>query len=79
VVKSYATPNSVYTKKPEHPEVLVFKNYTPVDLLPSDGNGPDGRILMGVNGSGYDVSRGRNFYGPGNIIIMLIKRVIFFY
>ncbi|KAI8885152.1 RNI-like protein [Backusella circina FSU 941] len=65
MVKSYATPNQVYVKQAEHPEVLVFRNYTPIDLLPFDGNGPDGRILMGVNGSVYDVSRGRNFYGPG--------------
>jgi hypothetical protein len=48
----------------KHPEVLVFRNYTPLDLLPYDGqNGA--RILMGVNGSVYDVSQGRNFYGPG--------------
>jgi membrane-associated progesterone receptor component len=52
-------------QEPKHAEVLVFKNYTPVDLLPFDGNGTDGRILMGVNGSVYDVTRGRNFYGPG--------------
>ncbi|KAF7727826.1 hypothetical protein EC973_006939 [Apophysomyces ossiformis] len=43
---------------------MVFKNYTPKELLPYNGNGPDGRILMGVNGSVYDVTRGRNFYGP---------------
>jgi membrane-associated progesterone receptor component len=48
----------------KHPTVLVFKNYTPLDLLPFDGQ-DDSRILMGVNGSVYDVSQGRNFYGPG--------------
>lgn len=48
----------------KHPEVLVFKNYTPVDLLPFDGKNGS-RILMGVNGSVYDVTLGRNFYGPG--------------
>jgi membrane-associated progesterone receptor component len=48
----------------KHPEVLVFKNYTPADLLPYNGQN-DTRILMGVNGSVYDVTQGRNFYGPG--------------
>lgn len=49
----------------KHPEVMIFKNYTPIDLLPFDGHGKEGRILMAVNGSIYDVTRGRNFYGPG--------------
>lgn len=49
----------------KHPEVMIFKNYTPLDLLPFDGLGKEGRILMAVNGSIYDVTRGRNFYGPG--------------
>lgn len=44
---------------------MIFKNYTPLDLLPFDGLGKEGRILMAVNGSIYDVTRGRNFYGPG--------------
>ncbi|KAI8351469.1 cytochrome b5-like heme/steroid binding domain-containing protein [Choanephora cucurbitarum] len=50
--------------KPEHPETTVFRNYTPLELLPFDGK--DGaRIFIGVNGSVYDVSQGSNFYGPG--------------
>lgn len=43
---------------------MIFKNYTPVDLLPFDGK-EGSRILMGVNGSVYDVTQGSNFYGPG--------------
>lgn len=42
----------------------VFKNYTPLDLLPFTGEN-DTRILIAVNGSVYDVSQGRSFYGPG--------------
>lgn len=58
-----------YSNKPafipaKHPEVLIFKNYTPRDLLPFNGQDNE-RILMGVNGSVYDVTQGRNFYGPG--------------
>lgn len=42
----------------------MFQNYTPVDLLPYTGEN-ESRILMGVNGSVYDVTQGRSFYGPG--------------
>ncbi|KAG0756384.1 hypothetical protein G6F24_011188 [Rhizopus arrhizus] len=64
--RTHACSSSTPTiQEAKHPEVLVFKNYTPLDLLPFDGNGKEGRILMAVNGSIYDVTRGRNFYGPG--------------
>jgi hypothetical protein len=50
-----------------HPDTAVFRNYTPRDLQRYDGyqDGGTGRILMAVSGNVYDVSRGRNFYGPG--------------
>lgn len=35
------------------------------ELTKYDGKGPDGRILVAVNGSVYDVTRGSKFYGPG--------------
>lgn len=35
------------------------------DLTKYDGKGPDGRILVAVNGNVYDVTRGARFYGPG--------------
>jgi membrane-associated progesterone receptor component len=67
VVKSYAQSSPPAPIEAKHPEVLLFRNYSPVDLLPFDGNSKEngGRILMGVNGSVYDVTRGRSFYGPG--------------
>lgn len=65
LVRSYSSSSTPTIQEAKHPEVLVFKNYTPLDLLPFDGNGKEGRILMAVNGSIYDVTRGRNFYGPG--------------
>ncbi|KAI8073675.1 cytochrome b5-like heme/steroid binding domain-containing protein [Thamnidium elegans] len=65
ILRYFTFSNKVPVIKAQHPTVLVFKNYTPVDLLPFDGNN-DSRILMGVNGSVYDVTQGRNFYGPGN-------------
>ncbi|KAL9547506.1 hypothetical protein PS6_007100 [Mucor atramentarius] len=65
VVRSYASSSKPAVQEAKHPEVMIFKNYTPLDLLPFDGLGKEGRILMAVNGSIYDVTRGRNFYGPG--------------
>ncbi|XP_077265099.1 membrane steroid binding protein [Temnothorax americanus] len=41
------------------------RDFAVEDLKKYDGKGPDGRILVGVNGSVYDVTRGAKFYGPG--------------
>nr|XP_022907596.1 membrane-associated progesterone receptor component 1-like [Onthophagus taurus] len=35
------------------------------DLKKYDGTGPDNRILVAIKGNIYDVSKARNFYGPG--------------
>jgi membrane-associated progesterone receptor component len=49
---------------PPPPPAVVFKTYTPHTLLPF--NGEDGKpIYFAVRGRVFDVSRGRNFYGPG--------------
>ncbi|OBZ84128.1 Damage response protein 1 [Choanephora cucurbitarum] len=64
VVRSYATSSKPVIQAAKHPEVMVFKNYTPLDLVPFDGHDQQKPILMAVNGSVYDVTRGRNFYGP---------------
>ncbi|TVY85745.1 Membrane steroid-binding protein [Lachnellula willkommii] len=41
------------------------KQYTDADLALYDGTNPDLPILLAINGTIYDVSRGRKFYGPG--------------
>ncbi|KAF9950182.1 hypothetical protein BGZ72_008128 [Mortierella alpina] len=43
---------------------LVFKEYTPKELAQFDGRTEDTRILMAIQGKVFDVTRGRNFYGP---------------
>lgn len=46
-----------------HPPSLLFKTYTPKTL--EEFNGEDGkRILLAIRGVVYDVTAGRNFYGP---------------
>jgi predicted heme/steroid binding protein len=41
------------------------KQYTDADLKAYDGTNPDLPILLAVNGTIYDVSKGRKHYGPG--------------
>ncbi|KAI5293767.1 hypothetical protein KEM52_005248 [Ascosphaera acerosa] len=42
----------------------VFRVYTPATLLPFNGQERDS-VYLAVNGKVYDVTAGRNFYGPG--------------
>ncbi|XP_055910171.1 membrane-associated progesterone receptor component 1-like [Eupeodes corollae] len=52
--------------KPPQPELpKLRRDFTIQELRAFDGNQPDGRVLIGVNGSVYDVTKGKNFYGPG--------------
>ncbi|KAI8821413.1 cytochrome b5 [Fimicolochytrium jonesii] len=46
------------------PEPIVLKDFTPKDLLAFDGTN-NSKIYMGVGGKVYDVTRGKDFYGPG--------------
>jgi len=49
---------------PKPPPPTVFRTFVPSELLEFDGNG--GRpIYFCVRGRVFDVSAGRNFYGPG--------------
>lgn len=49
---------------PNAPAPIVFRTFTPRTLLPN--NGKDGQpVYLAVKGKVYDVTSGRNFYGPG--------------
>ncbi|KAF8345080.1 cytochrome b5-like heme/steroid binding domain-containing protein [Amanita rubescens] len=53
-----------YTWLPKsHPPTVLFKDYTPKTLAPFDGK-DGGRILLAINGTVFDVTAGRSFYGP---------------
>ncbi|KIM31461.1 hypothetical protein M408DRAFT_327663, partial [Serendipita vermifera MAFF 305830] len=47
----------------KHQDVAVFKNYTPKTLEPFSGK-DGGRILLAIDRNVFDVTNGRNFYGP---------------
>jgi membrane-associated progesterone receptor component len=50
-------------------EPMKKRDFTPRQLKPFDGkvseDNPDGRILIGVLGKVYDMTKGKSFYGPG--------------
>lgn len=45
------------------------RDFTVEELKEYNGTGPDGRILVAVNGNVYDVTKGARFYGPGKFNI----------
>jgi membrane-associated progesterone receptor component len=57
--------NESYNWKPaKHPACTVWRRYTPTTLEPFSGR--DGsQILLAIDGKVFDVTNGRNFYGPG--------------
>lgn len=53
---------------PSEPELpKLRRDFTVQELKAYDGNQPDGRVLVAVNGKVYDVTRGKRFYGPGKL------------
>ena len=55
-----AAPRSI----PKAPPAIVFRTFTPPELKPFNGenNSP---VYLAVRGQVFDVTSGRNFYGPG--------------
>ncbi|KAL7628842.1 Dihydrodipicolinate synthase [Parahypoxylon ruwenzoriense] len=52
------------TELPREPPAVVFRTFTPHTLLPYNGlNGMP--VYLAVRGRVFDVTSGRNFYGPG--------------
>ncbi|KAK6379208.1 Dihydrodipicolinate synthase [Exophiala oligosperma] len=49
---------------PKGPSPVVFQTYTPRTLLKYNGT-KDMPVYLAVRGKVYDVTAGRNFYGPG--------------
>ena len=46
-----------------HPPTVMYRTYTPKTLQPFNGL-DGGRILLAINGIVFDVTAGKNFYGP---------------
>lgn len=63
IVKSRQKIPEPIPAEPELPKLR--KDFTVEELKKYDGTGPDGRILVAVNGKVFDVTKGKRFYGPG--------------
>lgn len=50
-----------------HPPTVLFKTYTAKTLEPFNGT-DGGRILLAIKGIVFDVTTGRNFYGPSTFL-----------
>ncbi|CAK4030465.1 Damage response 1 [Lecanosticta acicola] len=57
-------PNKTATTLPAAPPPTVFKVFTPPQLLPFNGTNSM-PVYLAVRGKIFDVTPGRNFYGPG--------------
>lgn len=63
-VSQRSTPSA--SSGPVEPELpKLRRDFTLEELKGFDGNQADGRVLLGVNGTVYDVTKGKRFYGPG--------------
>lgn len=62
-------PTAYNWRPPKHQPSLLWRQYSAKQLAVFDGNltadNPDGRILFAIRRKVYDVTQGRNFYGPG--------------
>lgn len=65
IVKSRYQENQIHSAPPEPRLPKLRRDFTVEELKAFDGNQPDGRVLVAVNGTVYDVTKGKRFYGPG--------------
>jgi membrane-associated progesterone receptor component len=65
IFKSRQQAQYKHVVEPDLPK-LKKKDYTMEELRKFNGLGPDGRVLIAVNGNVFDVTKGKRFYGPGN-------------
>lgn len=63
IFRSQKQPAAGPPPEPELPRLR--RDFTVAELLQYDGKQKDGRVLVAVNGSVYDVTKGKRFYGPG--------------
>lgn len=63
IFRSRQQPAAAPPPEPELPRLR--KDFTVAELKAFDGTQPDGRVLVAVNGTVYDVTKGKRFYGPG--------------
>lgn len=73
---------TAYVPEPELPKLR--RDFSVEELKQYDGTQPDGRVLVAVNGTVYDVTKGKRFYGPGKCFFFIttfgrVGLLIFFF
>lgn len=68
IVKSRSDETARQNTPPEPELPKLRRDFTVLELKQYDGNQPDGRVLVAVNGIVYDVTKGKRFYGPGTYL-----------
>lgn len=56
-----------------HPPTVLFQTYTPKTLEKYNGKESE-RIMLAIDGTVFDVSAGKSFYGPGACNALLLQR-----
>jgi len=46
-------------------QIVPLRDITPEELASSDGSDPSRPMLISIRGVVYDVTKGKDFYGPG--------------
>lgn len=78
--RSSSNPSKYSTLPKDHPESILWKKYSPRTLAVHDGSAiqnasasiggdsePGSKILLAIMGKVFDVTKGANFYGPGEL------------
>lgn len=65
IFKSRQNEAAIRSAPPEPTLPKLRRDFTVQELKAYDGNQADGRVLVAVNGTVYDVTKGKRFYGPG--------------
>ena len=55
-----------------HPPTVLYQRFNPKTLVPYDGKNGQ-RILLAINRKVFDVTAGRNFYGPGACCLISVS------
>lgn len=71
----YKVPEAVVAEKSQNLPPKLRKDFTLEELKNYDGKQPCGRILVAVNGKVFDVTKGKQFYGPGNNFTLLCQNL----
>jgi membrane-associated progesterone receptor component len=71
IYKIFKSKNQVPHSSPPEPELpKLRRDFTVQELKQFDGKQEDGRVLVAVNGTVYDCTKGKKFYGPGNFFFL---------